>query len=149
MPATLAVSPRQRRPGFWGVFVILPVYDIRAPDDWNGGRVRKVLSKARDLGLGIIQILDCLKRSGLVVNVRDGGDYWKSRKLECLIKKLEEMHCLVAAVTGAFKDAAEKLPGAVIAPITALRNFEGLEAQGVEIMRRKRVKNRRRREAQM
>ena len=110
---------------------------------WCKTQYADVVSRAHFLKchLGIIQILDCLKRSGLVVNVRDGGDYWKSRKLERLIKRLEDMHCAVAAVAGAVKDAAESLPGAVVAPITAHKNFERLEAKGVEVMRRRRAKN--------
>ena len=28
-------------------------YDIQAPDDWSSGRIRSVLSKARDVALGL------------------------------------------------------------------------------------------------
>jgi hypothetical protein len=113
---------------------------------WCKTQYADVVSRAHFLKchLGVIQILDCLKRSGLVVNVRDGGDYWRSRKLERLIKRLEEMHCAVAALAGAVKDAAESLPGSIVAPITAHKSFERLEAKGVEVMRRKRAKNTRR-----
>lgn len=93
--------------------------------------------------LGVIRILDFLKEAGLKVGARDGGDYWKTRDLKRLAAKLDEMHCLVAAVTGAFKDASEKMTGQVISPITGKKNFEHLEARGREMMARTRVSKRR------
>lgn len=80
--------------------------------------------------LGIISILDFFRAEGCVVRVRDGGDFWKSRRVERLTRRLEEMHAAVAAVAGVFKDAADGLPGAVIAPITMRADFERLEARG-------------------
>ena len=84
--------------------------------------------------LGIIAILDFFRDCGVRVRVRDGGGYWKSRSERLLSERLEDMHAMVAAVTGTFKDAAEGMDGQTIAPISERKDFERLEARGREIL---------------
>lgn len=90
--------------------------------------------------LGVIAILDFFRDCGCRVRVRDGGGYWKSRSERLLFKRLEDMHAMVAAVTGAFKDATEGMEGQTIAPISERNDFERLEARGREMFRRNRRK---------
>lgn len=87
--------------------------------------------------LGLIAILDFFRDCGVRVRVRDGGGYWKSRSEGLLTQRLEDMHAMVAAVTGAFKDAAEGVAGQTISPISQRKDFEHLEAKGRKILRQK------------
>jgi hypothetical protein len=87
--------------------------------------------------LGIISILEFFQSAGCLVRVRDGGDFWKTRRVERLTRRLENMHAVVAAVAGTFKDAADNLPGKIIAPITRRADFERLEAEGRMLLARR------------
>lgn len=88
--------------------------------------------------LGVIAVLDFFRAEGCLVRVRDGGDYWKSRRVERLAGRLQQMHAVVAAVVGGIKDASENVAGQFIAPIAQHPQFEHLEAQGHAMMARKR-----------
>jgi hypothetical protein len=89
---------------------------------------------------GVIAVLDFLRECGCRVWVRDGGGYWKSRNQELLFRRLDEMQAMVAAITGAFKDATEGIEGQTIAPISERDDFERLEAIGRAILGRNRRK---------
>ena len=88
--------------------------------------------------LGVIAVLDFFRDRGCRVHVRDGGDYWKSRRVDRLASRLQRMHAVVAAVTGGLKDAGEGVAGQFVAPITGHPQFEHLEAQGHALMAQKR-----------
>lgn len=81
--------------------------------------------------LAVVDLLAGFGGLGLTVEINDEGDYWPGRSLENLRRNLDEMNGLVAAVAGAFKDAAgddSKRP--VESPIFAHKDFERLEAEG-------------------
>ncbi len=88
--------------------------------------------------LGIIAILDAFRSAGIEVNVRDGSGFWDHRDQDELIRQLDEWNGTVAAVAGAFKDALDQSAGRVVSPIFSAPDFEHLEAQGHETLRRKR-----------
>lgn len=90
--------------------------------------------------LGVIAILDAFRTNGAEVNVRDGSGYWEHRNDGELAKQLDEWNGIVAAVAGAIKDAADGCEGRVVAPILNAPDFEHLEAQGHEVIQRKRQK---------
>ena len=80
-------------------------------------------------------MIDCLARGrafGVRVRIRDDGGYWPRRSVPTLRRKLDEMNGLVAAVAGAFKDAAEESGrgGKLTAPILEHPQFERLELAG-------------------
>jgi hypothetical protein len=79
-------------------------------------------------------ILDSFQSAGCKVHVRDGGDFWKSRRVERLTSRLQDMHAVVAAIAGAIKDADENPGGQFIAPIARHPNFEHLEAKGLTLL---------------
>lgn len=74
--------------------------------------------------------------SGVEVNVRDGSDYWIHRDVAELERRPEEWNRVVATVAGAFKDAADDLPGRVVSPIFTGSDFERLEFEGQAMRRR-------------
>lgn len=107
---------------------------------WCKTQYAEMVSRAHFLKchLGVIWVLDFFRSEGCRVAVRDGGDYWKSRRIERLIKRLEEMHARVAAVAGAFKDASEGSGGQVVSPIVEHPRFEKLEAEGLSLFQQRR-----------
>ena len=86
---------------------------------------------------GVIAILDAFRARDIEVNVRDGSGYWEHRDDTELAKQLDEWNRIVAAVAGAIKDAADELDG-VVSPIFSAPDFERMEAEGREDIRRKR-----------
>jgi hypothetical protein len=107
---------------------------------WCKTQYADVVSRAHFLKchLGIISILDFFRAEGCRVQVRDGGDFWKSRRVETLTRHLERMHAIVAAVAGAVKDAGESSAGRFVAPIARHPQFERLEATGHVLLAQKR-----------
>ncbi|MBI5772340.1 MAG: hypothetical protein HZA89_01185 [Verrucomicrobia bacterium] len=80
----------------------------------------------------IISILDFWRRLGVKVEVSDEGGYWETRSEQKLRGMVERYDGLIAAVAGAFKDAADESASrpAVESPIFARKDFERLEAEG-------------------
>ena len=107
---------------------------------WCKTQYADLVSRAHFLKchLGVISMLDFFRASGCRVQVRDGGDYWKSRRVERLAARLERMHAMAAAVAGAIKDAGEGSGGQFVAPIARHPHFERLEATGHTLLARKR-----------
>ena len=107
---------------------------------WCKTQYADLVSRAHFLKchLGVISILDFLRAEGCRVYVRDGGDFWKSRRVERLTTRLEEMHAMVAAFAGAIKDAGQGSGGQFVAPIAGHPQFEHLEATGHALLARKR-----------
>jgi hypothetical protein len=61
----------------------------------------------------------------------DEGGYWPGRKTETLRANLNQMNGLIAALGGAFKDAADEGVPGIESPIFAHPRFEQLEAEGL------------------
>lgn len=80
----------------------------------------------------IVSILDFWRQLGVTVHVSDEGEYWETRSEETLRARLNSYDGLIAAVAGAFKDAADGSGKAhsVESPIFARSDFERLEAEG-------------------
>ena len=78
--------------------------------------------------LRLISLLDFWRGLGVGVEVSDEGDYWKTRSLDKLRESLRSYNGLVAAMSGALKDAAGDT--AVQAPIFGYNDFERLEHEG-------------------
>jgi len=80
----------------------------------------------------IVSILDFWRQLGVSVKVSDEGEYWETRSEDKLRARLNSYDGLIAAVAGAFKDAADGsgTPHSVESPIFARKDFEKLEAEG-------------------
>jgi hypothetical protein len=80
----------------------------------------------------IISVLDFWRQLGVVVEVNDEGEYWQTRSEERLQAMARRYDGLVAAVAGAFKDAADKTDKqhSIASPIFERNDFERLEAEG-------------------
>ena len=86
---------------------------------------------------GVVAVLDAFRVMGVAVNARDASGYWQQRDLAALERSVNEWNGIVAAVAGAVKDALDDSAGSVVSPMFAKSDFERLEAEGREIMRRK------------
>jgi hypothetical protein len=80
----------------------------------------------------IIDLLLIWERLGATVTINDEGDYWPGRNEAALLSEVRGMNCLVAALSGAIKDAADENGPPVEAPIFQHDQFELLEAQGLD-----------------
>jgi hypothetical protein len=80
--------------------------------------------------LGLVELFDFAAAHGWLERVGDDGGYWENRDREKLIAEVRHMNELVAAVAGAFKDAAPKELGGIVVPITEFPDFEHIEARG-------------------
>jgi hypothetical protein len=80
----------------------------------------------------IVSILVFWRQLGATVEVSDEGEYWETRSEAKLRAILNRYNGLVAAVAGAFKDAAGETGDshAVESPMFARKDFERLEAEG-------------------
>ena len=84
--------------------------------------------------LSVIGLLDAIKHRQLAtVEVRDESNYWIHRDPRQLAEVVGEWNAMVAAVAGQFKDATG---GVIQAPITEFPNFEHLEAQGQDLIKK-------------
>ncbi len=80
----------------------------------------------------IVSVLDFWRQLGATVEVSDEGEYWETRSEAKLRNTVNRYNGLVAAVAGAFKDAAGDTGQghAVESPIFTRQDFEKLEAEG-------------------
>jgi hypothetical protein len=86
--------------------------------------------------LSVISLLDGIQKQGLVeVEVSDESGYWEHRDERKLVETVGEWNAMVAAVVGQIKDAAGRT--SVEAPITQFPNFEHLEAQGQDHLKKR------------
>jgi hypothetical protein len=77
----------------------------------------------------VISLLDLWREFGVNLDVCDEGEYWETRSLDHLRKRVGTYDRLVAAVAGTMKDSAEGEPG-FTAEIFDDARFEHLEAEG-------------------
>jgi hypothetical protein len=75
-----------------------------------------------------IELLNLWRTVGVNVEIKDEGGYWPGRSEKVLRERVGEMNGIVAAMSGALKDAAEGLT--VESPIFDHPNFERLEHEG-------------------
>ena len=76
----------------------------------------------------VISLLDFWHGLGVRVKVSDEGDFWKTRSVEKLRNRFDRYNGLMAAISGALKDAGNGL--SVESPIFDYKNFERLEHEG-------------------
>jgi len=86
--------------------------------------------------IGLVELLDRASELGARVDVCDDGEFWQSRDERRLLEKLEEHNAQIAAIAGALGDALRDHDESLTAPITERQDFERLEADGRERMRR-------------
>ena len=87
--------------------------------------------------LGVVALLDEAQRLGILGNVSDEGEFWKTRSLERLTKEIGDQSAMLAGFLGVLKDAMGQAPcgaGTVEAPIAGYPNFEHLEAEGQRLL---------------
>lgn len=82
--------------------------------------------------VAIVDFLAALRPLGFTVKISDEGHYWPRRSERTLRAEVDTMNRLVAAATGALKDAEED--GAVKAAIFEHPQFERLEAEGADML---------------
>ena len=80
--------------------------------------------------LAVIALLDYAKSLGILKSVSDEGGYWKKRHTKSLVSEVGEYNSLVAAFSGALKDAIEKSGkgGTLKSALSGNLEFERLEA---------------------
>lgn len=76
----------------------------------------------------VIELLNLWRTLGVQVRISDEGGYWPRRSVTTLRRNLDEMNGIVAAASGALKDAGGE--GSVESPIFLHPQFERLEAEG-------------------
>ena len=77
-----------------------------------------------------ISLLDLWRDFGVELDVCDEGEYWQTRSLDQLRRRIAVYDRLVAAVAGAIKDSAEDGVLPVKGEIFNDSRFERLEAEG-------------------
>ncbi len=82
--------------------------------------------------VAIVDFLAALRPLGFDVKISDEGHYWPRRSERALRAEVDKMNRLVAAAAGAMKDAEEE--GGVQAAIFAHPQFERLEAEGADML---------------
>jgi hypothetical protein len=94
--------------------------------------------------LSLIELLDQIEATG--VNVRIGHDskYAKHRDVDRLLDSLRSWDAIVATFVGRISDELGDRLGEVVAPIKERRDFEHLEAKGIEELRKLAAAQRRR-----
>jgi hypothetical protein len=83
--------------------------------------------------LALIQLLDHAQELGILARVSDDGHYWETRSEQVLLNNLREHSAVLSAIVGNLKDQFEKRGDQTMhfsAPITAMPDFEHLEAEG-------------------
>jgi hypothetical protein len=78
----------------------------------------------------VISLLDLWRDFGVDMKVCDEGEYWQTRSLEQLRRRVATYDRLVAGVAGSLKDEADSHGSAVQAKIFNDQRFELLEAEG-------------------
>lgn len=80
----------------------------------------------------VVESLLIARRLGFELRIRDEGGYWPRRSETTLRRRLDEMNGIVAAMSGALKDAADD--STVQSPIFRNPNFEHLEHEGARAL---------------
>jgi len=83
--------------------------------------------------VAIVDFLAALRPLGFDVKISDEGHYWPRRSERALREEVDKMNRLIAAVAGEMKDAHEE-SGGVQAAIFAHPQFERLEAEGADLL---------------
>lgn len=78
----------------------------------------------------VISLLDLWRDLGIELDVCDEGEYWQTRSLEELRRRVAVYDRLVAAVAGAIKDSTDAGSPTIRAEIFDDARFERLEAEG-------------------
>jgi hypothetical protein len=94
--------------------------------------------------LSLIELLDQIQATGVKVKVRDDSRYAKHRDVDRLLRSLRDWNAIVARVAGGLGDALGDQSGMLIAPIKERPDFEHLEAQGINVLRKLAARQRRR-----
>ena len=85
--------------------------------------------------MAIVDFLAALRPLGFIVKISDEGHYWPRRSERHLREEVGMMNSVIAAAAGAMKDAFDD--GSVQAPIFAHPEFERLEAEGADILKKR------------
>lgn len=94
--------------------------------------------------LSLVELLDQIHALGVRVHVRDDSRYAKHRDVNRLLRCLRDWDAVVARIVGSFGDALGDKAGSLIAPIKARPDFEHLEAEGINVLRKIAARQRRR-----
>ena len=77
--------------------------------------------------LAVVKLLDHAKTLGLLIEVKDEGDFWEKRDVQALAKEVGDWNTMLAGWAGRFKDAFGE---GIVSEIANFPNFEHLEAKG-------------------
>ena len=90
----------------------------------------------------VVQMLDIAQDLGILKSVDDEGGYWESRNTQTLSQSVGNYNALVAGVVGGLKTllTQEGIEAKTQAPITDYPNYEYLEAEGEQQIKRKKDK---------
>lgn len=86
----------------------------------------------------VIQMLDIAQDQGILKSVCDEGGYWDSRNTQTLSQSVGNYNALMAGVVGGLKTllTQEGIEAQTQAPITDYPNYEYLEAEGEQQIKR-------------
>ncbi|WP_254568020.1 hypothetical protein [Oscillatoria sp. HE19RPO] len=86
----------------------------------------------------VVQMLDIAQDLGILESVCDEGGYWESRNTQTLSQSVGNYNALVAGVVGGLKTllTQEGIEAKTQAPITDYPNYEYLEAEGEQQIKR-------------
>ena len=85
--------------------------------------------------LGLVTLLDRAKEMGILRKVVDEGGYWDNRDVATLIKEVGMWNRMIAGFYGQIRDGIEAAggdPQSVVAEIAKFKDFERLEAEGMQ-----------------
>jgi len=98
--------------------------------------------------LSLIELLDQIGTAGAKRRIRDDAGYARHRDVNRLLKSLREWNAIVARFVGGLSDALRgavaEQGGAIGAPILDRPDFEHLEAQGIDVLKKLAARQRRR-----
>ena len=86
--------------------------------------------------LSLIELLDQIAASGVNVQMRDDSRYARHRDVDRLLGSLRDWDAIVARFAGRLSDALGDAAGSIVAPIKDRPDFEHLEAQGINVIRK-------------
>ena len=87
--------------------------------------------------LKVTKVLDKAAEIGILKSVADEGGYWETRDVEELKRALREWDLYIAAIVGGLASDAREIGLEAKARITERPDFERLEAQGCDWLRRR------------
>ena len=91
----------------------------------------------------VVQMLDIAQDLGILKEVYDEGGYWDSRNTQNLCQSVGNYNALVAGVVGGLKTllTEEGIEAKTQAPITDYPNYEYLEAEGEQQIKREKERD--------